>query len=89
MRAIFIVAALAVTGALVSSGQAQTDMSQVPYYPWCTLSWDNEGEYRSCGFTSYEQCINAARSHNEMCFANIWGPKPASATRPQEQRSHK
>jgi hypothetical protein len=82
-----IVAAIAALAATASMGSAQTDMSQIPWYPWCALSWSkNSTEHRSCGYVSYEQCRFATRAGSEMCFENIWGPKPVQAYRSDEKR---
>ena len=56
-----IAAALPVTAA---ARHAQTDMSRIPWYPWCAISYGANTEHRSCGFVSYEQCMNAVRPKN-------------------------
>jgi hypothetical protein len=90
MRLILMIATVALLGVTTASSRAQTDVSQIPWYPWCALSWSkNSTEHRSCGYVSYEQCRNATRAGSEICFENIWGPKPAQAYRSDEKRVHR
>jgi Protein of unknown function (DUF3551) len=91
MRAL-MVAALAVTATTASIAQAQTDMSRIPFYPWCAVEGDifNGGESRSCGFISYAQCMESVRGQTGMCFENVWGASrpsvvPSEETRPRRR----
>ena len=63
MRALLAIAALAATLATTSASQAQTDAPA--YYPWCALDTvASDVVRRSCGFTSYAQCMNSVRGQN-------------------------
>src|SRR5262249_32005022 len=89
MRPVLTFAIAAAIHATASASHAQTDMSRVTWYPWCGISCGANTEHRSCGFVSYEQCMNAVRPKNDMCFENIWGPGPAEARRSDESRRRK
>jgi hypothetical protein len=71
-----ILAAITVVAA-PSKSSAQMEI----WYPWCSVWGSHEGDHRSCGFSSYEQCMAATRLEG-MCFENIWGPKPSGAATP-------
>jgi len=84
-----MLAALAVAAITTSTARAQTDMGQIPFYPWCGVTWDSNGEHRSCGFVSYAQCMDYAHGLGGMCFENVWGasrPSPAPAEEKPRRR---
>jgi hypothetical protein len=80
-----MIAATAGFAATASPSFTQTDMSRIPYYPWCSLWWEQDNEHRSCGFTSYAQCMVSARLEGGMCFENIWGANPPAAGLPAQK----
>jgi hypothetical protein len=85
MRALLAIAALAATLATTSASKAQTDSPA--YYPWCALDTvASDVVRRSCGFTSYAQCLNSVRGQNGICFENIWPGKPASVSEAKPAR---
>jgi len=86
-----VIALILGVSAFGTQAPAQPDLSLAPWYPWCALDGDNRsgGQRRSCGFVSYEQCMNAVRGGSDMCFENIWGPRPAQAYRFDEARPRK
>jgi hypothetical protein len=87
MRTLMVAALIAVAVTMASTAQAQTDMSRIPFYPWCSLSNEQfDGESRNCGFVSYEQCMNAVRGQTGMCFENIWGGSRPSVSPTDEKR---
>ena len=91
MRTLMVAAALAATATTVSAARAQTDMSRIPFYPWCALQGEtfSGSQSRNCGFTSYEQCMNYVRGQTGMCFENVWGATRPSAAPPEEKRRGK
>ena len=85
----FMLAALAAAAVTASPARAQIDSNPIPFYPWCGLTWDSNGEHRSCGFVSYDQCMNYARDLRGMCFENVWGASRASVGPPEERSRRK
>ena len=89
MRA-FMVAAMAATAATTSMAQAQTDMTRIPFYPWCAVEGETfSGESRNCGFVSYAQCVESVRGQTGICFENVWGANRPSVMPPEEKRPRK
>jgi hypothetical protein len=80
MRTLLMIAATVAVTAAASPTFAQTDMSRIPYYPWCSLWWEQDNEHHSCGFTSRAQCMANARVDGSMCFENVWANPPAAAS---------
>ena len=88
MRALLAIAALAATLATVSASQAQTNAPA--YYPWCALDTvAADVVRRSCGFTSYAQCMESVRGQTGICFENVWGVNPTSGIRSDERPARK
>jgi len=88
MRTFLMIAIVVAINAMASPSRAQTD-SQIPWYPWCAVRWDFDGDHRSCGFVSYEQCRNTVTSGGgEICSENIWGPRPAAVYRSDASRAN-
>jgi hypothetical protein len=90
MRAL-MVAALAATASTASMAQAQTDMSRIPFYPWCAVDGETFGgsQSRNCGFVSYAQCMNYVRGQTGICFENVWGATPTTGVRSDQNLQRK
>jgi hypothetical protein len=91
MRTLMIAALIAAAVMTASTAQAQTGMSRIPYYPWCAVTGEHfeGGEGRSCGFVSYEQCMDSVRGQTGMCFENIWGASRPSAAPAEKKQPRK
>jgi hypothetical protein len=89
MRALLTIVAVAATFTATTS-QAQTGGNAIPYYPWCAVDTTvAESLRRSCGFTTYAQCMESVRGQTGTCFENTWGPKPTGVVpdeRPARRR---
>ena len=84
MRAL-MVAALAAAAATTSTAQAQTDMSRIPFYPWCAIDETFGGQSRNCGFVSYAQCMEYVRGQTGICFENVWGASGPDVLAPEKR----
>ena len=86
MRAVLMIAGVATTLLTTSASKAQTSTNPIPYYPWCALEVSSRegGERRSCGFTSYAQCMESVRGQTGICFENIWAVTPPRVVRSDE-----
>jgi len=87
MRPNLMIAIAAALCAIAVPGSAQSR----PWYPWCTVYWTSfGGEYRNCGFVSFEHCRrNASSGLGEFCMQNNWQPSPAETYRPDVKRPRK
>jgi uncharacterized protein DUF3551 len=77
-----IFAALTLAAAvLIQPGAGQA----APYWPWCS-QYDNKSGAHSCAFSSWEQCMDTVRGIGGYCYANPYGPPPATV---QSLRRHR
>jgi hypothetical protein len=86
MRILVTIVATAATLAAMSTSRAQTTTSAPLYYPWCAVETAADVVRRSCGFTSYVQCMESVRGQAGMCFENIWSPRPVAVSEPPSRR---
>ena len=60
-------AVAAVIGATLMSGV--TPSSASPEYPWCIMTGGRDGGVMSCGYVSFQQCMQT-RTGTDMCVEN-------------------
>jgi len=57
-------------------------------YPWCTSGAGHEFGAVTCGFTTFEQCLETARGNGQSCNPNpLYVPPPAAPARRARHRT--
>jgi hypothetical protein len=70
-------------GAIASGTRAQAQN-----YPWCAI-YNKGANDMSCGFDSFDQCMDSVRGVGGFCMANNTYVPPAAALRPHRRARHK
>ena len=84
MRRIVIVTIVAAGGALTPIPGPQPSAAII--YPWCAQYGGRMGGAANCGFTTFEQCLDALRGNGGACVQNPWYEPPPAGERRRLRR---